>query len=168
MTRVRIILIGAFLLVFTAGITAGLAVSHRRPHRGRAFLAKELNLTAQQQDQMRDIWRNATRASRMNRIDRRRELRGFRDESILDMLSPDQLLKFDEIQQAYELGLAELDQQREQAIEHAVEQTKAILAPEQAALYEQLRPTGPTPDRRSPFRGKRRRPRSEPTEPVQH
>ena len=163
-TKVRIILVGAFVLVFTAGAVAGFAVPHWRARRAGPFLTRELNLSPEQHDQMRKIWREAVHESRLNRFERRRELRELRDSAIRQMLSPGQLAMLEEIQQSFELGLAELDRQRERAVERAVEQTKAVLTPEQAALYEELRPKGTRPARRPEFRRGAPRPGPDPRE----
>ena len=160
----RIILVGAFVLVFTAGAVAGFAVPRWRAHRGGPFLMKELDLSPEQNDQMRVIWREAVHESRLNRFERRCELREQRDSAIRDMLSPVQVAEFEEIQRSFELGLAELDDERDRAVGRAVEQTKAILTPEQAALYEDLRPKGPRRGRRPELRRRGPRPKPDPDE----
>lgn len=125
---------------------------------------KELNLSPEQGEQMRDIWREAGRESRRNRFEHRRELRELRDSAVRQMLSPDQLEQFEDIQRSFELGAAELDGERERAIERAVERTKAILTPEQAARYENLRPKGDGAGRWPERRRVRPRLRPDPSE----
>ena len=57
MTKTKMILIVSFLVTAAAGIGVGMLVSWPKPryaHRSR--LARELNLSSEQQEQMRKIW----------------------------------------------------------------------------------------------------------------
>jgi hypothetical protein len=61
-----------------------------------------------------------------------------RDGAIQSLLSNEQRSRYDAIQQEYSRKTEELSQERKRAFEQAVEQTKHILTPQQAAKYDEL------------------------------
>jgi Spy/CpxP family protein refolding chaperone len=149
MTRTKAILAAAFLLAFAAGTSVGLfasrpAVSQPLPRpagpRGgpESFLARELNLSKDQQEQMRKIWSEVMGPGGRGPFDRRSALAQDRDQAVLALLTEEQRVKYDAILQDHAAKLEALSQERKRAFENAVERTKEILTPEQAAKYEEL------------------------------
>jgi len=139
MTRTKVLLIVAAVVTFAAGAAVGLSFSRARhgPH-GPSWLAAELGLTDLQQEQMREIWSEVMSKTFRNRWEQRRAIAEQRDQAILDLLTEEQRTRYDAILQEYTHKREEMEQQREQAFKEAVERTKQILTPEQAAKYEEL------------------------------
>jgi Spy/CpxP family protein refolding chaperone len=143
MTKTKAILALTFLLVFAAGAVVGMVRqrafvgAHHPPDRG-SFLTKELGLTPDQQDKMRQIWSELGpgRGGDRDHWDRRREYQKERDDAIQALLTPEQKVRYDAVRKHYDERVAELGKERTLAFQRAVEQTKSILTPEQAAKYE--------------------------------
>ena len=164
MTKAKVLLIAAFVVTFAAGGAAGLLMSGPGPRRhGPSWLTAELGLTEQQREKMHEIWSEAMRAEGSDRWERRRALAENRDEAITALLTEAQRERYDGILSDYEAKLDAFAQERQRAFEQAVERTKQILTPEQAAKYDELlknRPKrGPGDRRGSPWG--RRPPRHE-------
>ena len=170
MTKTKVLLIVAFGVTFAAGAAAGLLVSRagRRP-RGPSWLATELGLTDQQREQMHEIWSEAMQTAGRERWEQRHALIQKRDEAIAALMTEAQRAEYDTILRDYDAKREELEAQRKRAFEQAVERTKQILTPEQAAKYEDLLETrrdrgrGDRPGPPPPW-GMRRPPPREPTE----
>jgi len=159
MTKAKVLLTVAFVVAFAAGAAVGLLMSSpgHRP-RGPSWLTAELGLTDQQREQMHEIWSEVMRAGGSDRWERRRALAQHRDEAVTALLTEAQREQYDSILRDYGAKMDELDQERKQAFEQAVERTKQILTPEQAKKYDELfeerRKRGPG-DRRGPPWGRR-------------
>src|SRR5262245_17234543 len=105
MTRVVVIL--GFLVAFAAGLAVGAGyLGNRnavgagpgpstRPMRDRGWMERELNLTAEQKEQMRKIWSDLARGG-FPHDDKRRQLRRERDEAIAALVRPEDMGKYDE------------------------------------------------------------------------
>jgi Spy/CpxP family protein refolding chaperone len=142
----KIIVILGFLVAFAAGLVVGVSVHTRevttaaqpttRPMDPRGMLTKELNLTPQQQEQMKQIWSEVVRHGGHDQEDRRQQYRKERDDAISAMIKPEERAKFDEIKNTYSEQMAGLDKDRRAAFDNAVKQTKAILTPEQLTKYD--------------------------------
>jgi len=65
-------------------------------------------------------------------------LRQQREQAIADLLTETQRAEYERILADYETSRAALDAERKQAFDQAVQRTKQILTPEQAAKYEAL------------------------------
>jgi len=183
MSRTRLILLGSFVIAFAAGVLTGLVVSRvrERPPR-RSRLASQLNLTKEQQEQMRKIWSDVMSPYQGRRGEGRAALAQERDEAVVVLLTEDQRAKHEAILQDYARKMEELSQERRKRFDEAVERTKRILTPEQARKYEELlkerrarSPGGPPaehPGRRSPWsdgpRHRRGPSRSKPAAETQH
>lgn len=145
MTRTKTVLTLAFILVFAAGAVVGMVPkragvwSHSSdgPHHGGSFLTAELGLNADQQKQMKEIW-SVMPAMGREAGDRRREYQKHRDDELMALLTPEQKTQYEAIQKEYAAHMAEMQQQRQAAFQQAVEKTKAILTPAQAAKYDQF------------------------------
>ncbi|MFO8013910.1 MAG: hypothetical protein R6X20_11475 [Phycisphaerae bacterium] len=160
MTKIKVLLVVAFVAVFAAGGAVGLSVSRarHRPH-GPSWLAAELGLSDAQRDEMHRIWSETMSESFRTRWEQRRAIAEERDQAILDLLTDEQRTRYDAILETYARQRQEMEAQREEAFKQAVERTKQILTPEQAARYEELlkkRPKRGPGDRRG--RGDRRGP----------
>lgn len=165
MTKTRVILLVCFVLVFAAGMSAGLLISRlsAKPPR-RSWLASELNLSADQQEKMHEIWSETLKSRLGSRGEDSRTLRQQRDEAVQGLLTAEQRAEHDAIEQRYARQVEQMHEQRRQAFETATERTKRILTPEQVAKYEEIlaqrRESGSSS--RSPMGrpwGARRRPR---------
>ena len=142
MSRIRLILAGCFVVVFAAGVSTGVLARHlKAPPRHESWLVRELNLTREQQEQMRKIWEPIWKRGRDNRPGISRE----RDEAVVVLLTEEQRPKYEVILREHNRKLEELSQKRQQAIKDAIVLTKGILTKEQAAKYEEMlkkRPDG--------------------------
>jgi Spy/CpxP family protein refolding chaperone len=156
MTKTRIIVIVGFLIAFGAGAVVGLQLrttpvrAIEQPPQGQrpSWLRSELNLTAEQNEQMKNIWEGLHNSGR-GYEDRRRRLRDERDEAIAALLAPSVMGDYDRILQDFSNKLTALAQERDKAFAAAVEKTKTILTAEQRAKYEEFL------KRREPERGDR-------------
>jgi Spy/CpxP family protein refolding chaperone len=106
--------------------------------RDRGFLSRELNLSPEQREQMKQIWSPVAARSGREQDELRRRYRNERDEAIADFIRTQDLHAYDQILKAYQDKLAALDQEFRSAYQKAVDQTRQILTPEQRAKYEEL------------------------------
>jgi Spy/CpxP family protein refolding chaperone len=154
MTKTRIIVIVGFLIAFGAGAVVGIQLrtapvrAVEQPAQGQrpSWLRSELNLTAEQNEQMKNIWENLHNSGR-GYEDRRHRLRDERDEAIAALLAPSVMGDYDRILQEYSNKLNALGQERDKAFAEAVEKTRKILTAEQRSKYEEFL------KRREPDRG---------------
>ena len=139
MTKIKTILIAAFLATFAAGGVTGLLVAHlyQRPH-VPSWLGTELNLTSQQREQIHTIWSEVMSTTARQRGEQRDALRRERDQKIKALMTAEQQAKYEAILAEFSRQDAERSEQRKQAFEEAVHRTKEILTPEQAAKYDEL------------------------------
>lgn len=139
MTKTKVILVAAFLLVFAAGGTLGAFIFKlaRPAPPPPSWLATELNLNDTQREQMRTIW-SETMAPLGQMGERRAKLSQDRDQQITSLLSPDKQAEYEKIKQDYAQKLDGLSQERKKAFDAAVEKTKLILTPEQVAKYDEI------------------------------
>ena len=139
MKKTSIILSITFVLVFIAGFAVGTVADKKPKHDFGAFLAEKLDLTDQQQQQMKAIWSQTMSKEKTGRH-HYKELKDQRDTAINNLLKPEQLIEYQAILDTYKEQTNALRQARHKAIENAVAQTKKILTPKQQELYEKLRP----------------------------
>jgi len=139
MTRTKLILFACFCAVFAAGAAAGIAVGHvaTRPRPG-SWLGHELNLTAEQREQMRQIWSSAMKGSPQQDRERREALRKERDDAVKALLTDEQKAHYEKVMQTYSQQTAAMEAERRKAFEEAVERTKQILTESQRKKYEQM------------------------------
>lgn len=156
MSKTSIALILAFAAVFGAGTLVGTARHGGRQTEptppessdgsegrggggGASWLSRELGLSPEQRDQMRQIWSELMNANRAtNAWEQRREIQRQREQAVREMLGADQQQKFDQINEEYDQKLAELGESQRDAFRQAVERTRQILTPEQAAKYDEF------------------------------
>jgi Spy/CpxP family protein refolding chaperone len=137
-----------FLVSLAAGLVIGLEL--RRPAsastppatapttRPRSMLATELALTREQQQQMDQIWQEAGRRGPREMDEKRRQVRKERDEAIAALVRAEDKAKYDQILAMHAEKNAELEREMRESFQKAVEKTKQILSPEQAAKYEEF------------------------------
>jgi len=140
MTKTRTVLIISFLVIFAAGVGVGLFVGWRtRPRRRGSRLARELDLTQKQREQMRKIWTESLRGAPRQAIgERRQELREERDQAFQDLLDDKQKAQHKLITEEYSRKQTELSEERKKLFQDAVEKTKLILSESQRKKYEEL------------------------------
>jgi Spy/CpxP family protein refolding chaperone len=139
MGKTKIILLVCYVVAFAAGTACGVFVSKKdqRPP-VRSWLARELDLSPAQQEQIQRIWSQHAGEREGARGERRRALAAERDQAVAGLLSAEQKPKYEQILQEYERKVADLAQERRKAFDEAVQQTKTLLSPEQARKYDDL------------------------------
>jgi Spy/CpxP family protein refolding chaperone len=141
---VKAVVIVGFLIAFAAGVVVGMsprphaAATATRPSRHGGWLATELNLSPQQQEQLNSIWSETARSGGHDRDDRRRQLFKQRDEAIVSLIRPEDKPRYDEILKKQSEQMAALDREWRSSFEASVEKTRQILTPEQRVKYEEL------------------------------
>lgn len=142
MTR-AVVMIG-FLIAFAAGLGVGVrvlgegAAPAARPARHGGWLAAELNLTPQQQEQMHLIWSDTASRGGRDRDESRRRLFRQRDEAIAKLIRPEDKARYDEILRDHAERVRSLEEQWRTSFQTAVDRTREILTPEQRARYEEM------------------------------
>ena len=111
------------------------------------WFASELKLDAEQRKKMDAIWSDVARGGREEMDKERDALRKKRDEAILALVGADNKAKYDDIQKQYRDDQQAMERKMRGRFEKAVEETKAILTPEQREKYEQLLARHRPPDR---------------------
>jgi Spy/CpxP family protein refolding chaperone len=109
-----------------------------RPSR-HSFFVRELNLTPEQQEQLKQIWSETADRARKEHEERRRQLRRERDEAIDELLEKEDAKgRYTRIHQRYEEKSRELEREMRAGFERAVERTNAMLTPEQREKYAEI------------------------------
>jgi Spy/CpxP family protein refolding chaperone len=167
---VRFVVIFGFIVSFAAGLMVGM-VSHSSPAEagssvvvsqppattrsfggGKGVLPAALNLTPEQQEKMKKIWSSSPPHERGS-SDPRNQAREERDAAILALLNPQEKAKYDEIQKNFQDRMTALDRDFRDDFQRKVQETDAILTPEQSVKYQEFL------SRHQPFdRGPRDRP----------
>lgn len=141
MTRTKLIIVACFVLAFVAGVAVGLALRRHGPHpppdQG-GWLARELDLTPQQQERMKAIWSDMDRDSWRDAGDRRREMQRQRDDAVRALLPEDKLAEFDRINDSWQQQMTQMGEQRRKMFQDAVEKTKQILDERQRTKYDEI------------------------------
>jgi len=134
-TRAKVIVFVCFLLAFAAGGAVGLALGRpRRQRDDRSWLTRELNLTPEQQEQMREIWAGAMSTSTQSRA----AIQSARDKEIRALLTDEQQARYEQIMTEHARKLDELSRDRSNLFKEAQERTKQILTESQRQKYEEV------------------------------
>src|SRR5256885_16140240 len=109
----KFIVIFGFAVAFAAGLVVGMG-KHTAPAEagsplptthpsGPHGMAAELNLTPQQQEQMKKIWQDVARRGHgePQQPDRRQQFRAERDEALAALVHPEDKDKYEQIQKDY-------------------------------------------------------------------
>ena len=148
----KFVVIIGFLVAFAAGVMVGSidwrkgddvngAVATTAPttrHSRGGLLQSELGLTSEQRQAMDKIWSEMAGRGRGEQEEKRRQFRRERDEAIAALIPDDDKAKLEQIGAEYTEKLAALDRESRAAFASAVEQTKALLTPEQRVKYDEL------------------------------
>jgi len=142
MSKTRVIVVICFLATFAAGMVAGVALTRRDRHeprrQRRPWIEKELNLTGEQREKMREIWSEVMGKLREYQRDQRQALQQERDEAIQNLLSVQQRAEYAQIREIYARESAALNEAERKAFEEATQRTKEILTKEQQEAYEKM------------------------------
>lgn len=143
MTKLMVLL--GFLVSFSAGVMVGVVSDHPprkpdgKPDRDRSsWLAEQLKLTQEQTKRLQEIWSELARRGGREQVDRRAQLRRQRDESIAALIPEERRKDFERVLSDFAAANEALENEWRSAYRGAVEQTKAILTPDQRERYEQL------------------------------
>ena len=101
-------------------------------------MAAELDLTPQQQEQLKKLWSETAFKNRHDREERRRQLARQRDDAIAKLIRPEEKARYDETLRKYADDSAALDREGRAAFQAADEQTRQILTSEQVPRYEEF------------------------------
>jgi Spy/CpxP family protein refolding chaperone len=148
--RISLLLVLLFLLTLTAGLVTGRLVARQsapRPAmpriglgiglRSGSPLSDELQLTADQRDEMRLIWEDARDAARSCATDADRIEREHSDR-LNALLTPDQKKQYQRLSEEDHAKIVALDARRKAAFRKAVDRTKGMLHADQWQAYEQI------------------------------
>jgi hypothetical protein len=150
-TRMKLLVVGLTVLGLSAGVVAGMLVarlpvgsdtdseqvSGHGPAGMSAALVDQLGLSADQQDKMRVIW-EGVRGDVQQCFQQAQDLQAQRDNAVLAILNDEQKSKFQKISIDYGKRFDTLTQQREQAFQKAVDQTRGLLTEDQRGKYDQI------------------------------
>ncbi len=150
MKKAKLVLILSLAVVFAAGLALGVLVGRLRDEGGRpSWLTRRLDLTAQQREQMHEIWSEVMRGDGRSHWERVQELRKQREDALMGLLTEQQRAEYERLRQEIDREIERLFEQRREAFEQAVERTKEILTPRQREKYEEMLSRMPE-DRRGP------------------
>jgi Spy/CpxP family protein refolding chaperone len=139
MTKTKLVVLVCFGVAFGAGLATGVALMRFTSEHGPgSWLDHELDLTAEQREQMRGIWSQVVSFSMQRQHEQRQALLKERDEAVQGLMNDGQKAKYDEVMRTYGAKLAALEESRKKAFEEAVERTKKILTESQRKKYEEL------------------------------
>jgi Spy/CpxP family protein refolding chaperone len=142
MTKTLVIV--CFVVAFAAGLVVGLEARRAsdptttRPSHHSGWLATELSLSPQQQEQLKTIWSETAERGGRGREDRRRQLYRQRDEAIAALIRPEDKSRYDQVLKDYSEQMSALDREWRASFESTVERTRQILTAKQQAKYDEL------------------------------
>lgn len=138
-TLVALVFVAALFGGAAAGILAGRYVhpTAEPTLQGEASLSTELQLTRDQQSQIRQIWEQV-RDENQRSYGQGKALDDWRDEQYEKLLTEEQKKQYQQIYNEYQNRFTALNSQRELAFTKAVEKTKRLLTDQQRQRYEQI------------------------------
>lgn len=104
---------------------------------GEASLSTELQLTKEQQSQIRVIWEQVQNLNQSSYEDGQ-ALDQWRNDQLVKLLNPDQLKEFQKINSEYQDRYTAMTAKRQRAFDDAVAKTKQLLNDQQRRQYEQI------------------------------
>lgn len=174
MTKAKLLLVLAFVVVCAAGAVVGTAVD-RQLHPPAVVPPPHdplgIGLTPEQSKQMKAIW-STFNDTRHKLFTQRRQYGEERRAAFESLLTPEQLAQYKKLQADYDAKLKDLDDQTRAAAERAYDESDKVLTPEQRTKLHKMRDhhgpgMGPPPGMGMPRphrdRGDRHRPTTEPT-----
>ena len=152
-TRIEILLIGLTVVALSAGVVAGVLASRlpgsQVPGAGEQTpLAAELNLSPEQQAQMKEIW-EGVRGRVHQSFDEAQKLQKQRDDALVAILSDQQKAEFEKISKDFANRFDQIASGRDRSFQEAVEKTRKLLSDEQCKKYDEIlkNRVGPGPGR---------------------
>jgi len=145
-SRSKLTVVTTFVLALGAGLVVGMAAVKRgvaapaataQPG-GRAKSTIELNLTPQQEEQVKAVWSSVMQGPIKSINDSRKSFQKERDDAINRLFTPEQKAEYERIQAEYSSKSSDLSRDRQRQIDAAVEQVKKILNDTQRQKYEQM------------------------------
>jgi Spy/CpxP family protein refolding chaperone len=157
MSKTKVALIVAFVAIFAAGAVVGrVAVGprtdapnvpgHRPPPHGgdkgerggRSWIGEALGLSDEKADQIKEIWQTTMSAAGDRYRERRQAIDKEFDESLRALMTDEGRQQYDALLARQQQQREELNKERGEAFDEAVEKTIAVLTPEQAAKYREI------------------------------
>lgn len=145
-SRSKLTLVTTFALALGAGLVVGIAAAKRgaaaqitpAQQSGRSKTAVDLNLTPQQEEQVKSVWSGVSQGPIKSINENRKSLQKERDDAINRLFTSEQKAEYDRIQSEYATKSSNLSKERQQLIDAAVEQVKKVLNDTQRQKYEQM------------------------------
>lgn len=143
MSKAKLLLVLAFVVVCAAGVVVGTAFDRQMrppipPVPAPAGGPFGLNLSPEQQGLMKKIWGNFDVVRHQN-FEKRRQFDHDRRAAFEALLTPEQLEQYNKIRADFDAKLKELDDQTHHAADLAVTDSDKILTPEQRARFHATR-----------------------------
>jgi hypothetical protein len=138
--KATLVLILAYVLALAAGTTSGVLAERLRsagPAASSAPLAVQLQLSAEQTEQMRQAW-EAVRDTEDDCYKQAQAIERKRDQALVDMLTDEQKAKFALVDKGFADQYAALKARRDTAFADAFAKTEGILTEAQRVKYEQI------------------------------
>jgi len=143
--RTKLLMLVTFIVALSAGVGGGLVLSRHlsmttlQPVSApdHSSLAEDLQLSAEQREQMRRIWEGAQERGK-SYYDEVQKLQKGRDDDMVGLLNVEQKARFEKIAHDYADRFSDLINRREAMFDDAVNQTRKILNPTQRERYEQI------------------------------
>lgn len=147
-SRLEILLIMVAVLALSAGVVAGLLAS-RLPSTSAdpipgpmgppaaGSLAEELNLSAAQRENMRQIWEGVHGRVRRT-FDEAQSLEKSRDQALVNLLNDEQKAKFEKISNDFADRFDNLSKQRDTIFDEAVAASMKLLNQQQQKNYREI------------------------------
>jgi Spy/CpxP family protein refolding chaperone len=147
-TKLQILLIGITVIALSAGIVAGILAARLPVARaaqttadassvGEGSLSQELDLTPDQQAQMRSIW-EPVRGHVHETFQYAQRLQKERDEALVALLNDEQKARFEKISQDFANRFQELSKSRDRTFTDAVQKTRRLLNDIQRKKYDEI------------------------------
>ena len=141
-TRIEILLIGLTVVALSAGVVAGVLASRMpgsqsAPGAEQTPLAAELNLTPEQQAQMKEIW-EGVRGRVHQSFEEAQKLQKQRDDALVAILNDQQKAEFEKISKNFADRFDQIASGRDRSFQEAVEKTKKLLNDEQRKKYDEI------------------------------
>lgn len=137
--KTTVVLVLAYVLALAAGTTSGVLAErlHKASYGPAAPLAEQLQLSQDQCDKMRVLWQSVS--GTMDECYRQADqLERQRDVALVKLLSSQQKAEFAVTDRGFAAQYAALTERRDQVFRDALQQTEALLTPEQRVKYEQI------------------------------
>ncbi|MDB5332634.1 MAG: hypothetical protein JWP03_3785 [Phycisphaerales bacterium] len=141
MIRLKLVMLLGFALMFVAGLEVGRTrkivpgVKPSDPQPAASLIGRELNLTADQREQMKKIWEpvgHHPEPTEFKEADRQR------DESIRALMSEDQRSRYEQILHDHDAKIAALRAEHDEAMRDAQQKSRAILTEAQQKTFDAM------------------------------